>query len=59
MSSQAFPIVWRSTCVSRAIKVADWNIPHQYRFYALAVLATYAGPPGTPPDVGPDPAPGP
>jgi hypothetical protein len=36
-----------TTCVSRAIKVADWNIPHQYRFYALAVLATYAGPPGS------------
>jgi hypothetical protein len=36
-----------TTCVSRAVKVADWNIPHQYRFYALAVLATYAGPPGS------------
>lgn len=36
-----------TTCVSRAIKVADWSIPHQYRFYALAVLATYAGPPGS------------
>jgi hypothetical protein len=38
-----------TTCVSRTIKVADWNIPHQYRFYALAVLATYAGPPGSMP----------
>jgi hypothetical protein len=35
-----------TTCVARAIKVPDWGaIPHQYRFYALAVLATY-GPPG-------------
>jgi hypothetical protein len=38
-----------TTCVARAVKVADWNIPHQYRFYALAVLATYAGPPGSAP----------
>jgi hypothetical protein len=30
-------------CVNRALKVTDWNIPHQYRFYAIAVLATYAG----------------
>jgi hypothetical protein len=34
-----------TTCVKNAVKVSDWNIPHQYRFYALAVLATYAGPP--------------
>jgi hypothetical protein len=41
-----------ATCVKSAIKAPDWNAPHQYRFYALAVLATYAGPPGTlPPPV--------
>lgn len=34
-------------CVAQAIKVQDWNIPHQYRFYAIAVLASYAGPPGS------------
>jgi hypothetical protein len=32
-----------TACVNNALKVADWNIPHQYRFYAIAVLATYAG----------------
>ena len=36
-----------TTCVERGVKVADWNVPHQYRFYAIAVLATYAGPPGS------------
>jgi hypothetical protein len=36
-----------TTCVNNAIKAPDWNVPHQYRFYAIAVLATYAGPPGT------------
>jgi hypothetical protein len=36
-----------ATCVENALKVTDWNVPHQYRFYALAVLATYAGPPGS------------
>lgn len=40
-----------TSCVARAIKVADWNIPHQYRFYAIAVLASYAGPPGSAPPV--------
>ena len=34
-----------TSCVSNAVKIADWNIPHQYRHYAIAVLATYAGPP--------------
>lgn len=34
-----------TTCVKQALKLADWNVPHQYRFYALAVLASYAGPP--------------
>jgi hypothetical protein len=34
-------------CVKSAIKAPDWNAPHQYRFYALAILATYAGPPGS------------
>ncbi len=33
-----------TSCVKSAIKVSDWNIPHQYRFYALAVLASYAAP---------------
>jgi len=36
-----------ASCVSSATKIADWNIPHQYRHYAIAVLATYAGPPGS------------
>jgi hypothetical protein len=36
-----------TSCVNNAIKIADWNIPHQYRHYAIAVLATYAGPPGS------------
>jgi hypothetical protein len=34
-----------TTCVANAVKIADWNIPHQYRHYAIAVMATYAGPP--------------
>jgi len=38
-----------TSCVTRAIKVPDWGaIQHQYRFYALAVLATYATPGVTP-----------
>ena len=37
------------SCVESALKVADWAVPHQYRFYAIAVLATYAGPPGSEP----------
>ncbi len=36
-----------TSCVNNALKVSDWNIPHQYRFYAIAILATYAGPPGS------------
>lgn len=40
-----------TTCVNNAVKISDWNVPHQYRYYAIAVLATYAGPPGT--DVAP------
>jgi len=36
-----------TSCVNNAVKIADWNIPHQYRHYAIAVLATYAGPPGS------------
>ena len=36
-----------TTCVANAVKIADWNIPHQYRHYAIAVLASYPGPPGT------------
>ena len=38
-----------TNCVNAALKVSDWNIPHQYRFYAIAILATYAGPPGSEP----------
>jgi hypothetical protein len=38
-----------TTCVNNALKIADWNVPHQYRYYAIAVLATYAAPPGTDP----------
>jgi hypothetical protein len=40
-----------TTCVNNAVKIADWNVPHQYRYYAIAVLATYAGPGGS--DVAP------
>jgi hypothetical protein len=36
-----------TTCVNNAVKIGDWSVPHQYRYYAIAVLATYAGPPGT------------
>jgi hypothetical protein len=36
-----------TACVNNALKVSDWNVAHQYRFYAIAVLATYAGPPGS------------
>jgi hypothetical protein len=36
-----------TSCAARAVKVADWNIPHQYRFYAIAILATFAAPPGS------------
>ena len=32
-----------TSCVENALKAPDWNVPHQYRFYAIAVLATYAG----------------
>jgi hypothetical protein len=32
-----------TSCVESALKVADWSIPHQHRFYSIAVLATYAG----------------
>jgi len=43
-----------TACVNNAVKIADWNVPHQYRYYAIAVLASYAAPPGT--DVPPSPA---
>jgi hypothetical protein len=33
-------------CVREAVKVNDWNVPHQFRHYAIAVLATYAAPAG-------------
>lgn len=32
-----------TSCVESALKAPDWNVQHQYRFYAIAVLATYAG----------------
>lgn len=32
-----------TSCVQSALKVPDWNVPHQYRYYAIAILATYAG----------------
>jgi len=35
-----------TSCVNNAVKIADWNVPHQYRHYAIALLATYTGPPG-------------
>jgi hypothetical protein len=43
-----------TSCVENALKISDWNVPHQYRFYAIAVLATYAGPPGS--EVAPPPS---
>lgn len=33
-----------AACVASAIKSVDFNIPHQHRFYSIAVLATYPGP---------------
>jgi hypothetical protein len=36
-----------ASCVESALQAPDFNLPHQYRFYAIAVLATYAGPPGS------------
>lgn len=36
-----------TSCVNAAVKVPDWNVAHQYRFYAIAIMATYAGPPGS------------
>jgi hypothetical protein len=47
-----------TTCVENALKIGDWNVPHQYRFYALAILATYAGPPGSDPLPAPSASPG-
>ncbi|HYQ16785.1 MAG TPA: hypothetical protein VEQ58_13530 [Polyangiaceae bacterium] len=38
-----------TSCVNAALKAPDFNIAHQYRFYAIAILATYAGPPGSEP----------
>lgn len=38
-----------TSCVESAVKISDWAVPHQYRFYAIAILATYAGPPGSEP----------
>jgi hypothetical protein len=32
-----------TSCIGNAVKVADWNIPHQFRVYAIALLATYSG----------------
>lgn len=36
-----------TSCVNNAVKISDWNIAHQYRHYAIAILATYAGAPGS------------
>ena len=36
-----------TSCVNNAVKIADWSIAHQYRHYAIAILATYAAPPGS------------
>jgi hypothetical protein len=36
-----------TSCVNGALKAPDWNVAHQYRFYAIAILTTYAGPPGS------------
>ena len=36
-----------ASCIGNAVKVADWNIPHQFHVYAIALLATYAGLPGS------------
>jgi hypothetical protein len=33
-----------TSCVENAVKGVDLNVPHQYRFYAIAILASYAGP---------------
>jgi hypothetical protein len=38
-----------TSCVENAVKVSEWAVPHQYRFYAIAILANYAGPPGSEP----------
>jgi hypothetical protein len=36
-----------TNCVKRALAIADWNsVAHQHRFYTIAILATYASPPG-------------
>lgn len=36
-------------CVKRAFGAPDWNaLQHQYRYYTIAVLATYAVPPSQP-----------
>lgn len=33
-----------TNCVKKAIEIADWDIPHQFRYYSIAILATYAAP---------------
>jgi hypothetical protein len=40
------PLARKSTdCVTRALPMPDWGaIPHQYRYYWIAVLATYPSP---------------
>lgn len=38
-----------ANCVESALKAPDFNIPHRYRFYAIAALATYASPPSVTP----------
>jgi hypothetical protein len=45
-----------TSCVENALKAPDWSLPHQHRFYAIAVLATYAGAPGSEPLPAPSPS---
>jgi hypothetical protein len=47
-----------TSCVESALKVSDWAVTHQYRFYAIAILASYAGPPDALPAPSATPAPG-
>jgi len=40
-------------CIKRAFVAPDWsNTQHQYRFYTIAVLATYLSPAGSAPELG-------
>lgn len=46
-----------ASCVAAAMKVDNWAIPHQFRVYAIAVLATYAGQQSTLPPLLPSASP--